>query len=291
MSSDCDLVCARLIESALTPETLARDPLVAAHVSTCLSCFRVATELRAADELAESLRSELKADEKRVLRAATRAGDPGENFWESLPQQIASAYVHGTAPAKAAPVSPPASSPSLWMRIKSEAFAFLRQPFPAAVTGAALAGVFFYFSRDASTGARNVETPNAANSFHGAPMEPGPIAAASPVTSSAPVPTTEMKPSVAVAPLESWDFDLLVGAETSALDGLLGLAGEETGDRSSAAARPSASAAGSNGEVAKRVDSVLDGAESAELALADAADVLDEMDESALLAFTQSLGH
>lgn len=120
-------------------------------------------------------------------------------------------------------------------------------------------------------------------------MEPGPIAAASPVTSSAPVPTTDSEPAVAAAPHES-DFDLLV-AETSALDGLLGLAGEETGDRSSAAARPSASAAGSNGEVAKRVDSVLDGAESAELALADAADVLDEMDESALLAFTQSLGH
>jgi hypothetical protein len=57
----------------------APDPAVAEHARSCMSCFRVMTELRDVPRLAET------------LREAAPAPDPGERFWEALADRAADA--------------------------------------------------------------------------------------------------------------------------------------------------------------------------------------------------------
>src|SRR4030095_8706841 len=88
------------------------DPALAAHLGSCLRCFRTASELR---ELARI---------EGFLRGAPGDVDPGEAFWQSFPGRVADAWAAAALPPVAAP-------PSLWQRLS----AWLLLPVPAAASG------------------------------------------------------------------------------------------------------------------------------------------------------------
>ena len=114
----CDAVEARVLGGARAAD----DPELAAHLGSCLRCFRAATELRDLPRL------------EGLLRAAPDAADPGEAFWQSFPARVTDAWVIASRPVA------PVAAPSLGQRLA----AWLRQPLPAACAGAACASVIVY---------------------------------------------------------------------------------------------------------------------------------------------------
>lgn len=98
----CDEVTQVLIEGVRPAD----DAAFAAHVGTCLRCFRVASDLRELPHL-ESL-----------LHEGVALDDPGERFWAAFPARVAAAAF---------------PAPSRWRRLLE----WLRSPVPAALAGAA----------------------------------------------------------------------------------------------------------------------------------------------------------
>jgi hypothetical protein len=112
---ECADVELRLVEG-LRP---ADDAAVAAHVRSCLRCFRTSSELRAVPQLSVQLRQAL-VDEQ---------PDPGELFWSRFPKAVADAWEHRAAK------EPVPASRWIWQRLS----AWFQLPLPAALSGAAVA--------------------------------------------------------------------------------------------------------------------------------------------------------
>ena len=91
----------------------ADDPALAAHVRSCLRCFRAAGDLREVPHIAALLRE---IDQP----------DPGDLFWARFPKSVADAWEKKHAPAPHV---------SVWERIAR----WFQLPLPAALTGAAVA--------------------------------------------------------------------------------------------------------------------------------------------------------
>jgi len=96
----------------------AEDPEVAAHLRTCLRCFRTASELREVPQLAGLLRQAQEDDQP----------DPGDLFWARFPATVADAWERRRREAGTPAVSPVRRLGALF-----------RRPVPAALAGAAVA--------------------------------------------------------------------------------------------------------------------------------------------------------
>jgi hypothetical protein len=111
----CAEISLRLIAGAHASD----DPALASHVGTCLRCFRTAAEMRELPRLAALLRE---GDER-------QSADPGEAFWARFPATVNAAWEKRRA----------RRNPLLeqWRHLT----AWLRQPFAAALAGAAVASL------------------------------------------------------------------------------------------------------------------------------------------------------
>ena len=118
----CERIIERLVDSAGVRPT--EDPQVAAHLGSCLRCYRAAADLRDVAPMTELL----KAAREESLQLAS----PGEAFWRSFPGQVASSWA-GQRQATADTADSAAPS---WF---AQVHAFLRRPMPAAFAGAACA--------------------------------------------------------------------------------------------------------------------------------------------------------
>jgi hypothetical protein len=113
-----DQICADIELRLVDGRPVADDPEAAAHLRSCLRCFRAATELRQVPQLAALLReAELDAQP-----------DPGELFWARFPRTVADAWERRQQ------VAAVARAPA-WKRVTG----WLRMPIPAALSGAAVA--------------------------------------------------------------------------------------------------------------------------------------------------------
>jgi hypothetical protein len=110
-----DQLCAEIELRLVDGRPALEDPEVAAHLRTCLRCFRTATELREVPQLAAVLRGSRQDDQP----------DPGELFWARFPKTVADAWERRQVKARV-----PA-----WRRLGN----LFQLPIPAALTGAAVA--------------------------------------------------------------------------------------------------------------------------------------------------------
>jgi len=115
-----DQTCADIELRLVDGRPVAEDPEVAAHIRSCLRCFRAATELRQVPRLAALLREAGSDDQP----------DPGELFWARFPKTVADAWERRQQAAAPAPVPVP-----VWRRVSG----WFRLPIPAALAGAAVA--------------------------------------------------------------------------------------------------------------------------------------------------------
>jgi hypothetical protein len=81
MSPDHDqtLLCARVLDRLVEGDDLSGDrgdPILAEHLGSCVTCFRVLTELRDAPRVVEALRAE--------APVAPHLPHPGDQFWDDL---------------------------------------------------------------------------------------------------------------------------------------------------------------------------------------------------------------
>jgi hypothetical protein len=113
MERECEWCEARL----LAGEKPGDDPALAAHIGSCLRCFRAAGEMRDLSRLAP------------LLRDGDDAPDPGHAFWNSFPARVSAAWE----------ASRPQRAPGLWPRLAR----WFHAPLPAALAGAACAGLMF----------------------------------------------------------------------------------------------------------------------------------------------------
>jgi hypothetical protein len=97
-------------------ETGADNPALAAHLRSCLPCFRTAADLREVPRI------------EALLRERPPTFDPGSGFWASFPGRVAGAW---EASRRRAPVVSPALRLLRWLRL----------PVPAALAGAACAAL------------------------------------------------------------------------------------------------------------------------------------------------------
>jgi hypothetical protein len=117
-----DRECAAMEARVLGGERPHEDAALAAHLGSCLRCFRAASELRDLPRL------------EGLLRSTPPEGDPGEAFWNSFPARVADAWQASQVLAPAVPAA------SLWGRW----LGWLRLPVPAALAGAACAGALVF---------------------------------------------------------------------------------------------------------------------------------------------------
>jgi len=110
-------LCAEIELRLVDGQRASEDPAVAAHLRTCLRCFRTATELREVPQLSALLRQGQDDDQP----------DPGELFWARFPKTVADAWERQRR------TTPPAVS--VLRRVAS----LFRSPIPAALAGAAVA--------------------------------------------------------------------------------------------------------------------------------------------------------
>jgi hypothetical protein len=110
-------LCAEIELRLIDGRPAGEDPAVAAHLRTCLRCFRTAAELREAPQLGALLRQGQEDDQP----------DPGELFWARFPRTVADAWERRQQQAQ-----PAASALGRVARL-------FRKPIPAALAGAAVA--------------------------------------------------------------------------------------------------------------------------------------------------------
>jgi hypothetical protein len=110
--NNCDQIEARLVAG----ERAADDPVLHAHIGSCLRCFRTATELRELPRIEKALRQ-------------GPVFDPGPAFWAGFAAKVADAWQRERRGPAAV------ESPSIWKRLSR----WLRMPVPAALGGAAVA--------------------------------------------------------------------------------------------------------------------------------------------------------
>jgi hypothetical protein len=107
-----DQVCAEIELRLVDGLRPADDPALAAHVRSCLRCFRAASDLREVPHIAALLRD-------------LAEPDPGDLFWAKFPTAVADAWEKRRAPPKI----------SLWERVRR----WFQLPLPAALSGAVVA--------------------------------------------------------------------------------------------------------------------------------------------------------
>jgi hypothetical protein len=133
------MTCDRFESRLIAGEKPGDDPALAAHVGSCLRCFRTAADMREVPRLAALLR------EGEGEGQGDLAFDPGARFWEKFPGRVGAAWA-GSRPATTWRMEPAAPF-SWWARLS----AWLRRPLPAALTGAACAvGLAFIVMRPAA---------------------------------------------------------------------------------------------------------------------------------------------
>ncbi len=117
----CEEVTGRLCEGL----ALAEGSAASEHVRSCLSCFRVAADLRDLPRVRELM-----------LASAVRP-DPGEAFFATMAARTGAAWESDRVASAADKADDPRA-------FASRAFAWLRLPLPAALAGAVAAGLLFY---------------------------------------------------------------------------------------------------------------------------------------------------
>ncbi len=122
----CDEVCGRLIAG----ERSSDDQSLAEHVRSCLSCFRTAGDLRDLPRIAG------------LLGAVGPGRDPGDDFWVAFPARVGRAWQRS----RDVKVSGVAANRGPIARAFDRFVGFIRMPLPAALSGAALAGLMVFFA-------------------------------------------------------------------------------------------------------------------------------------------------
>jgi hypothetical protein len=114
------------------------DPIVGAHLRSCLTCFRAASDLREMPRICA------------LLGAEALAFDPGESFWAAFPGRVVAAFEGAQAPIAPVPSALASKTTaslrrSAWAAFR-EVVRVLRRPWAAALTGAAAAGATVYLA-------------------------------------------------------------------------------------------------------------------------------------------------
>jgi hypothetical protein len=131
---ECEAAIQRLVACHESGERPGDDARLAAHLGSCLGCFRAAADLRDVPRLAALLRETQPLPDAEL--PSSGAGDPGPAFWASLPARLGEQFERRRTTAAAAPAAkaPPASD-TPWQRFVR----WIRMPVPAAMAGAACA--------------------------------------------------------------------------------------------------------------------------------------------------------
>lgn len=136
---DCEAAIQRLVACHESGARPGDEAALAAHLGSCLGCFRAATDLKDVPRLAALLRAQ--AHDRDLTPTA---GDPGPAFWAALPVQLGAEFdrLRAVAPVAARPQAAPApgtprpgASDTAWQRFVR----WIRMPVPAAMAGAACA--------------------------------------------------------------------------------------------------------------------------------------------------------
>jgi hypothetical protein len=122
-----DQLCADIELRLIDGPPAAEDPALAAHLRTCLRCFRTASELREVPQLAALLRQ---GQERQEYQEDGDQPDPGELFWARFPKTVADAWERRRQ------LPAPTRLP-VWRRVGG----LFRSPLPSALAGAAVAAV------------------------------------------------------------------------------------------------------------------------------------------------------
>jgi hypothetical protein len=115
MSGDrtADSICARVFDRLVEGSDVGGEPELAAHVGSCMACFRVMTDLRDAPRLAA------------ILRADPPPLPQSGRFWDDLAARtVQAAEGAGANGARGARGPVPASPPRAARRFRAPAFAF-----------------------------------------------------------------------------------------------------------------------------------------------------------------------
>jgi hypothetical protein len=138
VTTDTEPSCAEISLRLIAGAHASDDPVLAGHVGSCLHCFRTAAEMRELPRLAALLRE---GDER-------QRADPGEAFWAHFPATVNAAWQKRQA--RRNPLR------EQWLHLT----AWLRQPFAAALAGAAVASlVLTLVGQPAPVGESNTRTP------------------------------------------------------------------------------------------------------------------------------------
>jgi hypothetical protein len=131
---DCEAAIQRLVACHESGERPGDDSPLAAHLGSCLGCFRASADLKDVPRLAALLRRDLQQQSGDI--------DPGSAFWSSLPRQLGdqfgdqfgNQFDNRRTPVAAQP-QPPVQTASAWHSFVR----WIRMPVPAAMVGAACA--------------------------------------------------------------------------------------------------------------------------------------------------------
>ena len=123
---DCEAAIQRLVACHESGERPGDDSRLAAHLGSCLGCFRASADLKDVPRLAALLREDLEQQ--------SRDADPGAAVWSSLPRQLGDQFDRRRTPVTARP-QPPVQTTSAWQHFVR----WIRMPVPAAMAGAACA--------------------------------------------------------------------------------------------------------------------------------------------------------
>ncbi len=123
-SAGAPVSCEEAVDRLVSGIRVAEDLMLSQHVGSCLGCFRVAADMREVSRIKAGL-----------MLAPTF--DPGERYWDTLPQRVIASWdthVAGNAAVQ------PLPRPSLWTWMGG----WLRLPVPAAFAGGAVVGLLIF---------------------------------------------------------------------------------------------------------------------------------------------------
>jgi hypothetical protein len=139
---ECEAAIQRLVACHESGERPGDDARLAAHLGSCLGCFRAAADLKDVPRLTALLRETQPLHDDEL--SPSGAGEPGPAFWTSLPAQLGeqferrrmtAAAAATTATPRPVPTQAPPASETPWQRFVR----WVRMPVPAAMAGAACA--------------------------------------------------------------------------------------------------------------------------------------------------------
>jgi hypothetical protein len=269
--------CRRVLERLVDGARASDDVEVGEHVGSCLTCFRVAADMRDLPRIAALLGAE---------SPRPAVFDPGERFWASFPARVTEAWqaqrrgaeggagaASEVAPAPAlAAAEPPRGA---WQRFVD----FFRLPVPAALAGAAVAGLVVYAAlrAPAGSGQRAAEIVAGQAARPTGAVRPAPEGAAVAVASD-PAPSAFGQDDVALA--GDLDEELLRDLDVADLETLLdGMSGR-------VAAAPRRAGGDADAEIEEDLDEAFLGLDATE----SVADEIERLDVGALRALKRSLG-